>query len=197
MEEGFETQELKEKMDEAREHAEHAGHGGGGAAWILYLSLSTALIAVFAAVASLESGSYANDAIVQKNESILNQAKASDQWAYFQAKGIKAVVYTTQSEVVSGNAEAAAKFREEGKREKAEQAELSAKAKELEKKVEESDKESEHSLHIHHQFAKAVTIFQVAIALAAIAALTRKRQMWMVSLAGGLVGVYFFVQGFM
>ena len=197
MEEGFETQELKEKMDEAREHAEHAGHGGGGAAWILYLSLSTALIAVFAAVASLESGSYANDAIVQKNESILNQARASDQWAYFQAKGIKAVVYTAQSEAMSGNPEVAAKFREDGKREKHEQAELSAKAKEFEKKVEESDKESEHSLHIHHQFAKAVTIFQVAIALAAIAALTRKRAMWMVSLAGGALGLYFFALGFM
>lgn len=195
-EEGFETQELKEKMDEAREHAEHAGHGGGGAAWILYLSLSTALIAVFAAVASLESGSYANDAIVQKNESILNQAKASDQWSYFQAKGIKSVVYTSQAEVVQ-NPEVATKLREEGKREKAEQAELSTKAKEFEKKVEEADKESEHSLHIHHQFAKAVTIFQVAIALAAIAALTRKRAMWMVSLAGGLLGVWFFVQGFM
>ena len=71
------------------------------------------------------------------------------------------------------------------------------KAQEFEKKVEESDEQSEHSLHIHHLFAKAVTIFQVAIALAAIAALTRKKMMWYVSLATGLVGVWFFVQGFL
>jgi len=74
-EEGLETQELKESLEQAAEHAE--GHQEGkGPAWILQLSLSTALIAVFAAIAALQSGSYANDAIVQKNESILNQSRA-------------------------------------------------------------------------------------------------------------------------
>ena len=193
-EESFETQEMKDSLDESREHAAH-GEQGHKVTWILYLSLSTALIAVFAAIASLESGSYANEAIVKKNESILNQAKASDQWAYFQAKGIKGVIYASQSEVAS-NPETAAKLREEGAREKGEQAELMTKAKEFEKKVEEADHESEHDLHVHHKFATAVTIFQVSIALAAIAALTRKKQMWVVSLAAGAFGLWFFFQGF-
>ena len=143
------------------------------ASWITLLSLSTAIIAVLAAVAALESGSMANDSIVQKNESILNQSKANDQWAYFQAKGIKSVIYSSQAEVAGAqNPDTAAKLNAEAKHEKDDQAESMKKAQEFEKGVEDSDKESEHSLHIHHLFAKAVTIFQVAIALAAIAALT-------------------------
>lgn len=203
-EEGIETQEIKEALDEHVEHAEHAKHGEHGgrghdskAGWIVQLSLSTALIAVLAAVAALQSGSYANDSIVQKNESILNQSKANDEWAYYQAKGIKAAIYGSQSQVVAGtNPEASAKLAEEAKHEKDEQGEEMTKAKEFEKKVTESDEQSEHSLHIHHLYAKAVTIFQVAIALAAIAALTKKKPMWWVSLATGLVGIWFFAQGF-
>jgi Domain of unknown function (DUF4337) len=206
-EEGIETQDLKDALEEQAEHAEHAKHAehGGGehheekkASWITLLSLSTAIIAVLAAVAALESGSMANDSIVEKNDSILNQSKANDQWAYFQAKGIKSVIYSSQAEVAATtNPEAAAKLNAEAKHEKDDQAESMKKAQEFEKGVEDSDKESEHSLHIHHLFAKAVTIFQVAIALAAIAALTRKKMMWYVSLATGLVGVWFFVQGFL
>lgn len=62
--------------------------------------------------------------------------------------------------------------------------------------VKEMDERSEHSLHVHHQFAKSVTISQVAIALAAIAALTRRRSMWWVSLAAGAAGAWFFLLGF-
>ena len=56
--------------------------------------------------------------------------------------------------------------------------------------------ESSHSLHLHHQFAKSVTIFQVSIALSAIAALTRRKAMWWLSLLLGGGGVVFFVLGF-
>ncbi|HEY8087784.1 MAG TPA: DUF4337 family protein [Polyangiaceae bacterium] len=188
-EEGIETQELKENLEEAAEHA----HGEGGEqsekrSWTLWLSLSTAIIAVLAAVASLESGAYANDAIVQKDDAILHQSKADDDWGYYQAKGIKAAIYATQADP---------KWQAEGEREKKEQKELQATAEEDQKQVKEMDEKSEHSLHLHHQFAKSVTIFQVAIALAAIAALTRRKPMWWVSLGVGAAGALFFVMGFL
>jgi uncharacterized membrane protein len=50
--------------------------------------------------------------------------------------------------------------------------------------------ESDHLLHAHHGFANAVAIFQVSIALGAVAALTRSQGVWLGSLllgAGGLV----------
>lgn len=89
-EELIETKELQEKLGEAIEHAEKHP----SLRWIMYLSFSTAVMAVVAAVASLEAGSLSNEAILFKNEAVLNQAKASDNWSYFQAKGIKKEIYS-------------------------------------------------------------------------------------------------------
>src|SRR5260370_11453971 len=85
-EEDLETAELKERIEEG---VDRALEQDGRSRWTLYLSLSTAIIAVFAAIASLESGANSNDAILEKNEAIFNQSKESDQWAYYQAKGVK------------------------------------------------------------------------------------------------------------
>src|ERR1700730_13789280 len=115
-EDGFETQELKEKLEEARENAEEAREASP---WITWLSLSTAIIAVLAAIAALESGAYSNDAIVEKNDAVLHQSKADDAWAYYQAKGVEAVIYATQAEGAS-RPELAARWRADAEREKAE-----------------------------------------------------------------------------
>ena len=110
-EENLETQEMKAQLEETREHAEHVhGSGGDKARWTLHLSLSTAIIAVFAAIASLQSGAAESEALLAKNESILAQAKASDQWAYYQAKNIKMSLYEIQLETVT-NEETRTKFR--------------------------------------------------------------------------------------
>ncbi|MGE5412995.1 MAG: DUF4337 family protein, partial [Syntrophomonadaceae bacterium] len=55
----------------------------------------------------------------------------------------------------------------------------------MEKDRDEKIAESEHLLHTHHGFAYAVAIFQVSIALGAVAALTRSRPVWLGSLALG------------
>src|SRR3989454_9475532 len=94
-EDEFETTEFKERLEEATEHAVEAVEQRSR--WIVYLSFSTALIAVLAAIAALESGAYSNEALMQKNEALLAQSKASDQWAYYQAKSVKAAIYATQA----------------------------------------------------------------------------------------------------
>ena len=45
--------------------------------------------------------------------------------------------------------------------------------------------EAQRNLEHHHRFAVAVTLFQVAIGLAAIAALLQRPSLWYVSLAAG------------
>jgi len=45
----------------------------------------------------------------------------------------------------------------------------------------------------HVLFAVGVTMFQIAIAIAAISALTKQRSFWFVSLIFGLVGCVFLV----
>ena len=198
-EEALETQELKDKLEEAREAGERDEGGEGrkeGAAtlWTTWLSLSTAVIAVCAAIASLEAGAYANDAIVRKDDAILHQSKADDAWAHYQAAGIKAVVYATQAEGAS-RPDLAEKWHGEAERERGAQQALKDEAESEQARVEEMDERAVHKLHVHHQFARSVTVFQVSIALAAIAALTRRKPMWWISLAAGAVGAAFFVFG--
>ena len=71
---------LEHLHEHVKETAEHSG-----AAWISWVALSTALLAVLAAIAGLLSGKHVNEAM-------MNQIEASDQWNYYQAKSIKASV---------------------------------------------------------------------------------------------------------
>jgi hypothetical protein len=194
-EEAIETQELKDKLEEAGEAGEERSEGRAGPPpWTMWLSLSTAVIAVLAAIASLEAGANANDAIVRKDDAILHQAKADDAWAHYQAAGIKSVVYATQADGAT-RPDLAAKWHGEADRERSSQKALKDEAEGEEARVEEMDEKAAHKLHVHHQFAKSVTVFQVSIALAAIAALTRRKPMWWVSLAAGGAGAAFFAVG--
>ncbi len=152
---------------------------------MLYLSLSTAIIAVLAAIASLESGSLSNDALLFKNQAVLLQAQASDQWAYYQAKGIKGVLYS-----LNGN-------KSEGERYKKEQEGIQEKARELEERVKQANEQASERLENHHLFALSVTLFQVAIALSAIAAIMRRKPLWWIGLGLGVFGLVYFIRGFL
>ena len=55
---------------------------------------------------------------------------------------------------------------------------------------------SAHSLEHHHRFAYAVTMFQVSIALAAVAALSRQKAIWLVGLMISMMGIVYFLDGF-
>src|SRR5947207_10836254 len=71
---------LEHLHEEVHHSAEHSGER-----WISWVALSTAILAALAAIAGLLSGQHANEAMA-------SQIEASDQWAYYQAKGIKAAV---------------------------------------------------------------------------------------------------------
>ena len=75
------TEHLHEAIKEKVE--EHSG--GEGNKSILYIAISTALMAVFAAIAGLLAGHHSNEALIE-------QVKASDQWAWYQAKTIKVAI---------------------------------------------------------------------------------------------------------
>src|SRR5438309_11218279 len=96
---------LEHLHEEIHHHAEH-----GGATWISWVALSTAVLAVLAAIAGLLSGSHANEAM-------MNQIQASDQWSYYQAKSIKAAVLDAKMSLASTadekDREKAAKYEEE------------------------------------------------------------------------------------
>src|SRR6266567_5708042 len=78
------VEEAEVPLEHLHEHA-HDSAEHGGEAWISWVALSTALLAVFAAIAGLLSGRHVNEAM-------MNQIEASDQWSYYQAKSIKAAL---------------------------------------------------------------------------------------------------------
>jgi hypothetical protein len=190
-EDELETPELKEKLEEAVEAAE------ARAKWITYLSFTTALIAVLAAIAALQSGAYSNEALLLKNEALLAQTKASDQWAYYQAKSVKGTIYASQAAQLSAsNPEVASKAQKEAERYAHEEEEITKTANELEKQVQEDSERSSESMEHHHRFAYAVTMFQISIALSAVAALSRQKPVWFAGLVVGAVGCVYFIDGF-
>src|SRR5437763_10501431 len=77
-------EEAEVPLEHLQEHV-HRSAEHSGASWISWVALSTAILAVLAAIAGLLSGKHANEAMMAQIES-------SDQWAYYQAKGIKAAV---------------------------------------------------------------------------------------------------------
>ncbi|HEY2615272.1 MAG TPA: DUF4337 domain-containing protein [Chthoniobacterales bacterium] len=164
---------LEHLHEEIHHEAEH-----DGARWISWVALSTAILAVLAAIAGLLSGSHANEAM-------MNQIQASDQWGYYQAKSIKASVLEAKMTLAASaneqDKEKAAKYQEE-------QAEIKHEA-------EQKETEAKTNFHMHETFARSVTMFQIAIAIAAISALTKKRRFWFVSLVFGLAGILFLALG--
>jgi Domain of unknown function (DUF4337) len=194
-EEEFETMEFKEKLEEATERAVEAAEHRS--LWIVYLSFSTALIAVLAAIAALESGAFSNEALIQKNEALLAQAQASDQWAYYQAKSVKAAIYASQAAATqSSNPVLANKAQQQANRYSKEEEEISKAAKEREKEVAEKGELSAVSMEHHHRFAYSVTMFQISIALAAVAALSKQKGVWFAGLVVAAAGLIYFADGF-
>ena len=53
--------------------------------------------------------------------------------------------------------------------------------------------EADELLHQHHRFADSVALFQDAIVLSAVAALTRMRLVWLGSMLVGLIGAGLFL----
>jgi Domain of unknown function (DUF4337) len=177
----LETEKLHEAIREQLEHE--------GGSFLKRIALSTAVIAAVAAIAALMAGDTVNEALVLKTEAARLQNEASDQWAYYQAKGLKAAVQEASSTAwEAAGKKPPPKFAEEQRRYKHEQQEIQKAAREKEAERDRRSREADHLLHKHHGFAYAVALFQVAIALGAVAALTRSSRVWGLSLVLGLAG---------
>jgi uncharacterized membrane protein len=161
-------EDLQERVHRSAEH--------GSEKWISWVALSTAILAVLAAIAGLLSGKNANEAM-------LSQIEASDQWNYYQAKGIKASVLGVKMAFASAP--------EESDRAKAERYEKEQ--EEIKAEAEHKQAEAKSTFHRHEVYARGVTMFQIAIAIAAISALTKRRRFWAVSMLFGAAGCVFVV----
>jgi hypothetical protein len=185
----IDTDKLHEAIEEELER--------DGGKFLRRIALTTALLAVLAALAALRSGATVNHALLLRADATQLQSQASDQWAYYQAKGVKgAVQEAVRASWLAAGKEPPSSTEEKLARYEKEQEAIREKAVELEKEREAKVAESEHLLHGHHRYANAVALFQVAIALGAVAALTRSRVVWAGSMVVGMGGLGLLVWAF-
>jgi hypothetical protein len=169
------------------DHAvEHAGGHGSGGGLTQSVAIFTAILATIGAIVSYQGGHTQNEALYFKNEAVLKKTEASNQWAYFQAKGTKQNL-AELAEALATNPDQKAKYQADIKRYKEEKEEIKKKAESLEALSSAADKKSETALNPHDKLAQAMTFIQIAISLAAICVLTGRK--WMFGLSGACAAV--------
>jgi hypothetical protein len=148
-------------------------------AWTKYVSLMIVALAVVTAYGSLKSGGYSSKVL-------LSQSKASDEWAFFQAKSIKRSL--SEMEARSGSPETQAEAKQRADRYQQEQDEIQRKAKAYEA---ERDEAAKHGPPL----GTAIASLQIAIALASVCMITKRKSLWAAAGFLGIVGLLYLIYG--
>lgn len=160
-------------------------------AWTKYVSLSTIILAVLAAIATQKGAGFSSTTIKHLNEGTFAQAQASDGWAYYQAKGIKGSIYQQELELMSSgpapDAKRLAEIKKTVDRYKSEQEQISREAKAHEAQRDVARLAANKAGDSARGMGLSTTAFQIAIALGGITLVVKKRPLWFCSLlCGGL-----------
>ncbi|RJF98162.1 DUF4337 domain-containing protein [Noviherbaspirillum saxi] len=161
---------------------EHAAHGSDG--FSSKIAVTTAILATIGALFGYQAGDTQNNAALFKNNAAIKKTEASNQWNYYQAKSNKQNLAELAMTLPNVDVD---KYKSEVDRYKKEKADIKADAEKLEAVSLDWDKKSDDQMHQHHRWAQAMTAEQIAISLAAITLLTRKK--WLEYASYGLAGV--------
>jgi hypothetical protein len=166
--------------------------------WLNYLALTTIIFAVAATLSTFKGGGYST-------RSMLSQEQASNKWSYYQSKSLKLYLYETQKDVLEldtksmKNVEATvidaykkkiSDYEQSMKRYDKEKADIKKDAEHLESLRDEAQKHSQ-------AFGMAVIFLQISILISSIAALIKKRYLWLIGIGVGAVGLIYFINGFL
>lgn len=181
---GFHVHGPHDHEVEHQAHAEPQGMAGR-------LAVATAIIATVGALFAYMGGLKQVNASLYKNEAAIKKTDAADKWAFYQAKTNRQNISELAIEIVPDARKDF--YRHEAERYKAEKAEAMKEAEKLEHESKEWDERSEHEIHEHHRWQQATTALSIAIAMAAIALLTRSRRLqfgvYGLAAAGVVLGV--------
>ena len=181
--------------DHELEHAAQGGHGHGGhesgGGMIAQIAVITAIIATIGAIFAYMGGATQANAGLYKNNAAIKKTEASNQWNYFQSKSTKQSLAELARDLAPEDKKAG--YQAKVDRYEKEKNDIKVIAEKLEAESVVWDQSSDAQIHQHHRWAQATTVLQVAIALAAIALLTRKKWleygMFAVAGVGLVVGV--------
>ena len=172
------SQDQPVEVQELHEHAEHTHEHPQ----LVPVSFTISVLAVLVAVVTLV-GHRAH------TEEVVTEIKAADTWAEYQAKNIRYHNYSSLADVVSilpGANEKSVKvqehFRQESERYNHEKDELQTEARKLESEV-----VTERRKANRYDFGEAM--LEMALVLASITLLTRRRPFWYIGTVFGVVGL--------
>jgi len=166
--------------------------------WLNYLALTTIIFAVAATLSTFKGGGYST-------RSMLSQEQASNKWSYFQSKSLKLYLYETQKDVLELDTKSMKKedasvidayhtkileYEQSIKRYDKEKAEIKKEAEHLESLRDEAQKHSQ-------VFGMAVIFLQISILISSIAALIKRKYLWLIGIGVGTVGLIYFINGFL
>ncbi|WLT31893.1 DUF4337 domain-containing protein [Geothrix sp. PMB-07] len=181
---------LDKIQDEVSEHADESRFNG-------YIALLVAVVATFMALCNVKDGN-----VVQAMQQ--SQAKAIDQWAFYQSKSTKQHIAENSADMLRTQLEMNPGLKPEVK------ARVEAKIQAQEVAAKKYEKEKEQikgeavqaakdydSMNIHDdQFDLAEACLSVAVALAGVTALTKKRWLFAVACVFASLGMLFGLAGF-
>lgn len=160
-----------------------------------WLALSTALMAVLAAITTMYMGKYST-------RGVLMQGQETDQWAFYQAKSIKAHAYVMGQDelelailrdgnrmspkVLDEYKKTVAKYDENIQRYEKEKTEIKDKADRI-------AKDKIIAQQRGGNFGYALLFLQIAIMLSSISAITKKRGLWYFGLASTIGWLFYFI----
>jgi hypothetical protein len=166
------------------DHAvEHVAHGADG--FSNKIAVMTAVLATVGALFGYLGGATQNDAALFKNNAAIDKTTAANSWNYYQAKSNKQNLAELATSLPGVDQ---AKYKAEVARYQNEKADIKKEAEKWEASSEEWNKRSEEAMHRHHQWALATTAEQIAISLAAITLLTRRRWLLRVTYVVAIIG---------
>ncbi len=169
---------MKQEPHELEERAQEARHDSS----LAPVSVTMAILAVLVAAVSL-LGHLAH------TEELLQQTKATDHWAYYQAKNIRRHTYQLFLDLLSVTAkdnERAAQVKEkyqgEIDRYKQEQEKIEEDAREFEKETDRARRRAD-------RFDLGEGFLEAALVIASVTLLTKRRLYWVMGIALGLAGL--------
>lgn len=164
--------------------------------WLNHMALVTVLLAVCATLSTFKGGAYST-------LSVISQALASDQWAFYQAKSTKLHLYELQMEqlrlqamALPSNNAASAAYAAKIAEYQARISRYNEEKKDLESKARDFERQRDEAKRHGRPFGLAVMFLQVAILLNSIAGLMKTKRIWWAALPIGLIGIAFFLDGF-
>ncbi|MBK5277207.1 MAG: DUF4337 domain-containing protein [Desulfuromonadales bacterium] len=166
--------------------------------WMGWLALSTAIMAVLAALTTLYMGKFSSRAIMA-------QGQESDNWAFYQAKSIKQHTFEVNKkalelqfhsqkalppEVAAEYEKTLVKYGDDIKRYEGEK-------KEIKDKAEAIAAGKLKAQEMGGNFGYALIFLQIALMLSSLASLTKRHYLWYIALLCNIGWLFFFVDAWL